>query len=256
MLYATTQSALNLAGLVTEQRFVAVALDVPPDLDAPTIERLCAELGEDERISYARFTEAAKRVEFLLSRVLARRVLGAILDVAPAAIRWITTPAGKPLLADDPWLSFNFSHTHGYHLCGVSRYGAIGVDVERLGEYKAAITRRFFAHDEWQWLETLDPQQQIHGFYHLWTVKEACIKALGAGLRFPLRKLPVADADAGTSLGLWWRVLPVDPLVRAAVALQPTDLGHVPESGLLLHVDLSWLLQNQPSGITKEIEVS
>ncbi|HEY0605651.1 MAG TPA: 4'-phosphopantetheinyl transferase superfamily protein [Herpetosiphonaceae bacterium] len=255
MLYAGTQAAPNLADLVTEGRFVAVALRTPSELDAPTIERLCAALSDDERIRYGRFEQAAKRVEFLLSRVLARRVLGAILGVAPAAIRWITTPAGKPLLADDHGLAFNFSHAQGYLLCGVSRYGAIGVDVERLGEYKAAIARRFFAHDEWQWLESLDPQQQARGFYHLWTVKEACIKALGAGLRFPLRKLPVADADVGTSLGLPWHTLPVDPLARAAVALRLADPARAPDAGTLLHVDLAWLLRGRQPGI-KEIKVS
>ncbi|HEY0733444.1 MAG TPA: 4'-phosphopantetheinyl transferase superfamily protein [Herpetosiphonaceae bacterium] len=253
MLYADTQAAPSLARLAVEQRFVAVALHTPPQLAAPTIERLCDDLGEDERIRYGRFEQAAKRDEFLLSRVLARRVLGAILGVAPAAIRWITTPAGKPLLADDPCLAFNFSHAHGYHVCGVSRYGAIGVDVERLGEYKAAIARRFFAHDEWQWLESLDPPQQARGFYHLWTVKEACIKALGAGLRFPLRKLPVADTDAGTSLGLLWYTLPVDPLARAAVALRLADPAHAPSTSTLLHVDLAWLLRDRQSRI-KEIK--
>lgn len=254
MLYADTQAEPHLAGLVTEQRFVAVALHALPELDAPTIERLCEQLGADERVRYGRFAEAAKRVEFLLSRVLARRVLGAILDVAPAAIRWITTPAGKPLLADDPWLTFNLSHSYGYQLCGVSRYGPIGVDVERLGMYKASIARRFFAHHEWQWLQTLDSPQQVRGFYHLWTVKEACIKALGAGLRFPLRKLPVTDADTGTSLGLCWHVLPIDPMVRAAVALQLADPAQTPDTGILLHVDLAWLLRERTSGIRKEIK--
>jgi 4'-phosphopantetheinyl transferase len=256
MLYAKTQPAPDLAALLADQRFVAFALSAPPDLDAPTIERLCAYLSPDERQRHGRFREAPKRSEFLLSRVLARRVLGAILGVVPAEIRFITTPEGKPLLPGDPWLTFNISHSNGYMLCGVSRYGAIGVDVERLGDYKAAIARRFFAHDEWQWLEALAPSQQARGFYHLWTVKEACIKALGTGLRFPLRKLPVADAEAGTSLGLWWQVLKIDPLVRAAVALRVMDPAQAPESGTLLHVDLAWLLSERQAGIGKEIETS
>lgn len=254
MLYTHTQPDANLVELLAAQQFIAFALVAPPDLDAQTIERLCEYLSEDERQRHGRFGEALKRNEFLLSRVLARRVLGAILGVVPAEVHFSTTPAGKPMLADDPWLAFNFSHSGGYLLCGVSRYGAIGVDVERLGEYKASIARRFFAYDEWQWLAALEPSRQVRGFYHLWTVKEACIKALGAGLRFPLRKLPVADADAGVSLGLRWQVLPFDPNVRAAAALHPADPAQIPETGTLLHVDLAWLLSEQQACIGKEIE--
>ncbi len=250
----------DLSELLRTQRFLAFALVGAPDLDAATTAQLQAYLSPDEQRSYAQLLREPKRTEFLLGRVLVRRILGAILDIAPPDIRLIVMEGGKPALppfgayAVPP--SFNLSHSNGYLLCGVTQYGAIGIDVEWLGSYKEHIARRFFHPDEQRWLQELEPSQRAGGFYHLWTVKEACIKALGAGLRFPLRKLCITGAASGVSLGLCWQTLMIDPFVKAAVALHLPDVPSVPASGMLLHVDLVWLLADCQSGIGKETEPS
>ena len=54
------------------------------------------------------------------------------------------------------------------------------VDVERLAA-------RFFAAEEVSALTRLPPQRRGAAFIACWTLKEACLKACGTGLRQPLR---------------------------------------------------------------------
>lgn len=86
----------------------------------------------------------------------------------------------RPYLPDDPTLDFNISHTEGYVVCALSRSGRIGIDVEAchptvdLTDFHRVYTAR-----EITWIESADDPQLA--FYHLWTRKEAVMKADGRG---------------------------------------------------------------------------
>lgn len=249
------RGATDRAALLAGQRFVVLVLAYPAALDPASVERLCAYLSRDEQARAAQMPMPAKRAEFVLSRALLRRTLGMLLDSAPPELDLATTAAGKPLLRHPAAsIAFNLSHTSGYILLALSQSGQIGVDIETLGDYQERIARRFFHPAEYAWLEQLEPARRAHGFYHLWTVKEACIKAIGAGLRFPLRKLPVSDARAGVCLGLSWQVLTVDPAVRAAVALRPRRGQPVADAWRQQRISLAALLHPEPAAIKEELE--
>lgn len=102
------------------------------------------------------------------------------------------TPAGKPLLRDNPdHLQFNLSHSHGLIACAVSYGQQIGLDIDfwrRRNRY-LAIAQRYFHPSEFQQLQQLSGTAQQQYFYRLWTLKEAWLKAEGSGLAGGLQAL-------------------------------------------------------------------
>lgn len=127
---------------------------------------------------------------------------------------------GKPYLVnaagvrgDGAALEFNWSHSGDRALIAMSRHGAVGVDIERLGKNLRAIeiARRFFDSGEADVLAALDPDRRDHAFIGLWCAKEAVLKAAGEGLSFGLARLAfthVAEAD--------WDLVATDPALGAA----------------------------------------
>src|SRR5207248_5701024 len=98
---------------------------------------------------------------------------------------------GKPVLftpVSDPRLHFNLSHSHGVVACAVAVGRHVGIDVEdgsREVEF-LELAERYFAPAEVAHLRTLDGAALQSAFFTIWTLKEAFVKAIGLGLRFPL----------------------------------------------------------------------
>ena len=179
-----------------------------------------------------------KRIDFILGRALLRRVLGVLLRTAPASLRITGAPDRKPRLDNGAHtggrIFFNIAHTGTCVLVALSAHGETGVDVETVTPYtkaKDAIARELFHADEYQWLATKEPAALPGAFCHLWTVKEACAKARGTGLVLPLSDEPVLPGKSGRHGDLWWRVLPIGPSEKAAVAISLTSPEPAPSTG-------------------------
>jgi len=165
--------------------------------DASLQEQYRRLMDEGETQEWLRYRVEKKRHEHLAARALVRTVLSQYAPIPPEAWRFVRSPTGKPAIdwaqvktrlsnipSEAADLEFNLSHTDGMILCAVTRGAAVGVDVEdacRPVEF-LPLARRFFAPAEIALLENLPPDQVPHTFYRLWTLKEAYLKAQGAGL--------------------------------------------------------------------------
>ena len=90
----------------------------------------------------------------------------------------------RPYLDD---LEFNISHSGQYVLCALSNNAKIGVDVEEVRPIDFNDFDRQFTKAEWDVIHSFaDP---LHGFYNMWTKKEAIVKADGKGLNIPLEDI-------------------------------------------------------------------
>lgn len=135
----------------------------------------------------------------------ARRVLDALLcayagvDCAPPIERG---SQGKPFAPALPDLHFNLSHAGADVLLAFSGAGPLGVDVERMDRRVAidAIAARHFAPAEAAALARLAPDRRRDAFLHLWTRKEAVLKAIGAGLAYGLQRVEF-DLDEHGAVG-------------------------------------------------------
>ncbi len=98
---------------------------------------------------------------------------------------------GKPYVPDAGYPHFNLSHGGRLLALAFSHACPVGIDVEALQRRHASLdlARRFFAAQEAHALGTLEPADRQAAFVHLWSCKEAVLKALGRGLAFGLDRL-------------------------------------------------------------------
>ncbi|HUR35460.1 MAG TPA: 4'-phosphopantetheinyl transferase superfamily protein [Vicinamibacterales bacterium] len=144
---------------------------------------------EWDRCGRFRFLEGQR--ECLAARYLVRSVLTRYAPgVAPAEWRFRQNRWGRPEVAEPAWarcLRFNLSHADGVVACAISAHNDVGVDVERLGRRTPLqIADSHFARSEVADLEALPAVERPRRFLEYWTLKEAYIKARGAGLSLAL----------------------------------------------------------------------
>lgn len=180
-----------------------------PDLAAPDLsgsslsgadllQRYEALLSDDERSRMHNFHYERHRQLYLITRALVRTSLSEYADVEPAEWRFEKNNYGKPFISHpsarpglQPTLQFNISHTAGIIVCAITSGKEVGVDVEdRQRSTRAAFSSLFsyFSPAEIAELEALSPDLQKHRFFEHWTLKEAYIKARGAGFAIPLHQ--------------------------------------------------------------------
>lgn len=144
-------------------------------------------LAPDELSRQARFTREPDRRLFLVARALLRITLSRYAPVAPADWRFRAGPRGRPEIAAPrglPPLRFNLAHTAGLVACVVALGHDVGVDAERLDRRVAwpDLARRVLSRDERGVLEALPEKARRQAFLELWTLREAYVKARGAGI--------------------------------------------------------------------------
>lgn len=157
-------------------------------LDEAAVAPWAAVLDAAERARAARFVFPRSRVTFTAAHALTRAALAGLVGAPPAAFGFVAGAHGKPeaRLGDGAaGLAFNLSHTDG--LVGVAVAAdpglPLGFDVEPLGRRAPMeVARRFFTASEVGWLDGLPAAARAEGFFRLWTLKEAFIKATGKGL--------------------------------------------------------------------------
>ena len=166
-------------------------LDAPPE-----VLRACeAVVSPDELERADRFRFARERNRYLVGRGLLRQLLAAYLKRPAREIVFAYSPTGKPSLAETGTkLNFNLAHSHGLVVYAVTRRGDLGVDVEaiRPGGMWEGISRRFFSPNEHARLSALPAEKRREAFFHGWTRKEACLKAMGTGLGGGLAEVEVS----------------------------------------------------------------
>jgi len=128
------------------------------------------------------------RTQYLLTRVLQRSVLSLYAPrIAPAQWRFASGDDAKPELAPEfsaLRLQFNLSHTARLVVMAVGRLPLMGIDAECLAVPRTplGIADRFFTTAELAALATLPAADHPRRFYALWVLKEAWMKATGAGI--------------------------------------------------------------------------
>ncbi len=157
-------------------------------LDEAAVAPWAAVLDAAERARAARFAFAHSRVAFIAAHALTRAALAQATGAPPAAFGFAVAEHGKPQARLDgrsAGLAFNLSHTDG--LVGVALTAspglALGFDLEPLARRAPMeVAARFFTAIEVGWLDGLPEAGRAEGFFRLWTLKEAFIKATGKGL--------------------------------------------------------------------------
>jgi 4'-phosphopantetheinyl transferase len=188
------------------------------ELTAGTTPRLIAEaerlINSGERARAAQIRSVAARQEFVVGRGLLRRLVGDATGMDPASIAFEPGPNGKPQLRElagiKSGIDFNVSHSGGVVLIGISRAGAVGVDVEFIDPAFAAsdelleMARDSFYSEEFRRIEQAGTERErLLQFYRAWTRKEAVAKADGRGIASSVDYISSpAEADGESRVSL------------------------------------------------------
>lgn len=178
------------------------ALDIvmtPLDIGPDEVRASAALLSCEERRRASKFVLDRDRRRFVVARARLRELLAQRLDLSPAAIELEYGAGGKPRLAQrvgDPDLRFNVSHCGDVAAFAFTMGREVGIDVEamRVLPDADAIAAWAFSRRENDAYRALASRERPLGFFNCWTRKEAFVKALGDGLRFPLDRFDVSLA--------------------------------------------------------------
>ena len=164
-------------------------------------------LDKKEQARAQRFYFAKHRRRFTLAHAAMRHILSLYIDSSAKNIIWHEQTHGKPELsaAQNPQnITFNLSHSHEMALLAINIEHPIGVDIEITNDKRdhLALAKRYFAPAEYEALMALPNGKQQSAFFHIWTQKEAVIKALGLGLHYPLHNFTVSATPPAKLLSI------------------------------------------------------
>jgi 4'-phosphopantetheinyl transferase len=155
-------------------------------LDQPNLESLIKQqqclLDSVEQERALGFKRSVARRQYVVSRILLRRMLSMHLDVEAESLSFHTTEKGKPYLQGEGALQFSISHSHSQLALIVAPLHSVGIDIEftRRKNQLMEIAKHHFTSFEYQQLQSVTNKREL--FFKFWTLKEAYIKALGCGL--------------------------------------------------------------------------
>lgn len=154
-------------------------------------------LSNDEKARAKRFRFDQHRNRYIVARAALRKILALYLDYDPKQLQFHYAEHGKPLLIQkfhDQALQFNLSHSADLAVYAFTVQHPIGIDVEHIRTNLAIekLAARFFSSNESKALQQLPETEKLLGFFYTWTRKEAFLKALGAGLSFPLNQFEIS----------------------------------------------------------------
>jgi len=168
-------------------------LDCTPE----ALRNLAALLSDAERARAPRFKFEIHRRRYIVTRGRLRLLLAERLDTAPESIEIACRSHGKPILGGrfvECGLHFNVSHSENVAVYAFADRREVGIDIEAVRELwdMDSIAAGVFSPREHEAYLNLEASERALGFFNCWTRKEAFVKALGDGLRYPLDSFEVS----------------------------------------------------------------
>ncbi|MBP5993325.1 MAG: 4-phosphopantetheinyl transferase family protein [Candidatus Moranbacteria bacterium] len=177
-----------------------VAFSLPADIDGDWF-------AEDEPALWPELT-ADKRVARMLGRIATKKATVQYLQqegivCAPRSVVVHNDALGVPFVSvdavtrEDIRISLSHESAGAVAAVGSSATPRFGVDIERIRSFDARFQADFLSPEEQQIVAILPVAEQSHALTRYWSIKEACLKALGTGLREHPHTLSVRDIDPG-----------------------------------------------------------
>ena len=163
-------------------------------------------LSPDEISRANRFRKSVDRARFVNTRGTLRTLLGRYLGIAPIDVVFVYNSFGKPLLSDSsiPTLFFNVSHSMQAAAIAVSNSVAVGIDWEFADRVQdpdklanvCLSSQEMEAYRQLSSAVVTQENAKMHFLLERWTLKEAYLKGIGAGLSCPLSEIDLQQTIA------------------------------------------------------------
>lgn len=179
----------------------AVAVQ-PVDSSEPELDAL----SEAERARLGTIRLPKRRSDWVAGRAAAKRAALALLGpgIGVERVHCTVSAGGAPRLALGdrvlPDVALTIAHSGGIAGAIAARRAAVGLDLELIAQVEPSFVAPTLTQEERASLADLPSAREATvRALRLWTAKEAVLKALRVGLRWPLASVEV-DLDAGRAL--------------------------------------------------------
>ncbi len=127
----------------------------------------------------------------------------------------------RPYLDDG--IDFNISHSGSYVVCVLSDNTKVGIDVEEIKDLKVdEIKASVLTEEEYRAVEAA--AAPLAAFYEIWTLKEAALKANGAGLMLPVKDVVIRSQDVQCAAESWnYQALQIHPAYKCHLVYKGKD---------------------------------
>jgi 4'-phosphopantetheinyl transferase len=181
-------------------------------------------LSPDEQFKAGQLSDTTERRHFAFRRCFQRCFLKTITgypgELSTLAI--VHRRDTRPRCETYPEYAISFSSSDSFAIAAASKTLQIGIDIERIRPIANvdALSRRFFHKSEAVYLDSLPGNQREMEFLKFWTVKEACLKAIGTGVVYGLDSFILSPRENSyhidpphefTSYGKWTLELSAAP---------------------------------------------
>ena len=161
-------------------------LDVPLANSLPLLNQ-----EEQQRATRYHFPKHQRR--FAAARSMMRLILSRYTKMSPETLVFTNNQHGKPQLTHPSSVEFNISHSGDLALLAIGKDHELGVDLENFSERPyEGIAEHLFSPNEIKTLQQSANPLKPLVFFHIWSQKEAFIKACGLGLAYPTQEFDVS----------------------------------------------------------------
>jgi len=210
------------------------------DQSEECVEKLSQILSKEEQRKSERFHYEKDRNNFIVTHGVLRKILSRYLGIEPNRLQFGYHSHGKPFVfgkSNSEEICFNISHSRNLSLYALVRSRQLGVDLEYIRPIPEAdhiVAEIFSSYERAMWQQLPENQKQ-EAFFHIWTGKEAYIKARGEGLSMPLDQFDVLCTpdepgirclanEASDDSSLWsLRTLQLEPNYAATLVVEGHD---------------------------------
>jgi 4'-phosphopantetheinyl transferase len=171
-----------------------LATFVDDDSLEPDVIKNC--LSAEERQKATTFPDQTEKRHFIMRRAFQRAFIKSITQtpVLMEDLPLLHQTDRPPTYVSSPQTSLSFSSSGKIAIACASNIAKIGVDIEkiRLVSNALELSRRFFHPVETNDLASLPADQCELQFLKYWTIKEACLKAIGKGVVYGPEKFIIS----------------------------------------------------------------
>lgn len=157
-------------------------------LDPNAIPLFESLLDNNERERASRMRGSILKQRYVFAHGMLRMILAPYVGICADRLVFGRHADGKPFLQDHQNIQFSLSHTGPHMLVAIGLDHELGIDLEARRDMpdQDKLVDQFFSRQEREQYWRLPDSQRQEAFFHMWTRKEALLKATGLGLQQPL----------------------------------------------------------------------
>ncbi|MHA4262442.1 4'-phosphopantetheinyl transferase superfamily protein (plasmid) [Bacillus cereus] len=163
---------------------------VPESIEYDHMQKLIRLVSNEKQMKIQKYKRKPDQYRALIADILIRYLITKRFSKKNKDIKYKYNEHGKPYVDDLNNFHFNISHSESW-VVGVFHEEEVGIDVEKIGPLDTTMFKNIFTEEEFDYLNSLNLEQQLDVFYELWTIKESFVKWMGKGLTIPLNSFVI-----------------------------------------------------------------